>query len=120
MQKKKKKKLNTLDLYVIFSLAVLVIYTISALVVFVLVGEESKTLTICVYGAFSGEIVQCYFIRKGKLHEEIKLLEKKKELDINDEYMGEPQVESYNISFITTNTCTKGISPFKRLPLITN
>lgn len=85
MKNEKKKKLNKLDLYVIFSLAVLVIYTISALVVFVLVGVESKILTICVYGAFSGEVVQCYFIRKGKLQEEIKLLEKRKELGFDDD-----------------------------------
>ena len=83
-KKSKKKKLNTLDKYVILSLAVLIIYTISALVVFAIVGVESKTLTICVFGAFSGEVVQCYLIRKGKLQEEIKLIEKKKELGFED------------------------------------
>lgn len=83
--KNEKKKWTTLDKYVVFSLGVLVVYTISALVVFVLVGVESKTLTICVFGAFSGEVVQCYFIRKGKLQEEIKLLEKRKELGFEDD-----------------------------------
>lgn len=73
----KMKKLNTLDKYVIFSLAVLVIYTISALIVFGLVGVESKTLTICVFTAFSGEVVQCYFIKRFKLHEEMKIVGKK-------------------------------------------
>lgn len=83
-----KKKWTTLDKYVVFSLGVLVVYTISALIVFTVVGVESKTLTICVFGAFSGEVVQCYFIRKGKLQEEIKLLEKRKELGFDDD-MGE-------------------------------
>ena len=81
----KKKSLNTLDRYVIFSLAVLVIYTISALIVFGLVGVESKTLTICVFTAFSGEVVQCYFIKRFKLHEEMKILGKKEIISDGDE-----------------------------------
>jgi hypothetical protein len=80
-----KKKLNTLDKYVIFSLAVLVIYTISALIVFGLVGLESKTLTICVFTAFSGEVVQCYFIKRFKLHEEMKIVGKKETNSDGDE-----------------------------------
>ena len=78
-----KKKLNTLDKYIIFCLSVLVIYTISALVVFVIVGVESTTLTLSVFGSFSGEMLLCFLIKKFKLHEEIKLLKQaEKEEDL--------------------------------------
>ena len=54
-------------------------------IVFGLVGVESKTLTICVFTAFSGEVVQCYFIKRFKLHEEMKILGKKEIISDGDE-----------------------------------
>ena len=79
---KPKKKLNTLDKYVIYCLVFISIYTIAHTVIFYLTGLEEKVLDVLVFGAFSGEIVQCYFLKKGKLKEEAKFIfGKKKDID---------------------------------------
>lgn len=83
----KKKKLNTLDKYIIFCLTFLVLYTIAHTVIFALTGLEAKVLDTLVYAAFSGEMLYCFLIKKFKLHDEAKIvLGKKKETDVNDEF----------------------------------
>lgn len=79
--KKALKKTNTLDKYVIFCLVFLVLYTISHTVIFLLTGKEAKVLDALVFGTFGGEILQCFFIKKGKLHEEAKIVLGKKKKD---------------------------------------
>lgn len=82
-----KKKLNTLDKYIIFCLTFLVLYTIAHTVIFALTGLEAKVLDTLVYAAFSGEMLYCFLIKKFKLHDEAKIvLGKKKETDVNDEF----------------------------------
>ena len=86
-KKKEKKKLNTLDKYIIFCLIFVSLYTIAHTVIFALTGQEAKVLDALVFAGFFGEVVQCYFIKKGKLHEEAKLVfgnKKKNEPDMDD------------------------------------
>lgn len=71
----KKKKLHGLDIYVIFSIAALVIYTIVSQIMVVTVGASLDTLTTCFFGFFGGEIVTCALIKIFKLKE------KKSEID---------------------------------------
>ena len=61
------KKLNGLDKYVIFSIAVLLIYTICEFVCTCYYGFEQMTLTTCVYACFGGEILSCALIKIFKL-----------------------------------------------------
>ncbi len=59
--------MNSLSKYVIFSITVLIIYTIISQVIFVNTGMEYSTLTTCFYGAFGGEILMCALIKIFKL-----------------------------------------------------
>ncbi|MBO7450919.1 MAG: hypothetical protein J6U54_11190 [Clostridiales bacterium] len=65
----KKKKLHGLDIYVIFSIAALVIYTIVSQFIAVRTGMTLDTLTTCFFGFFGGEIVTCALIKIFKLKE---------------------------------------------------
>lgn len=87
-EKKEKKKLNTLDKYIILCLTVLILYTIAHSVIFAFTGQESKVLDTLVFTAFSGEVIQCYFIKKGKLNKEMEFMQNKKKE--NDSDVDEP------------------------------
>lgn len=64
---KKKKKLNGLDKYVIFSITSMVLFTIASQIILVLTGYTNDTLTTCFFGFFGGEIVTCALIKIFKL-----------------------------------------------------
>ena len=73
---KKKKKLPALDKYVIFSLTVLIIFTIVSFVYqFITQQEISATLTTCFFAAFGGELLSLAMIKRLKLQD----IKKKKE-----------------------------------------
>ena len=72
LNKKKSKKLNDLDKYLIFAFTSLIIFTIACLVIFSLTGSEPAVLIGCFFAAFGGEILMCALIKKLKLHKEIK------------------------------------------------
>ncbi len=83
----KKKKLNGLDKYVIFSISVMVLYTISSQLILIFTGYTYETLTTCVFGFFGGEIVTCALIKIFKLKEVLKVIksnENEGELPINN------------------------------------
>lgn len=84
--KKALRKTNTLDRYIIFCLVFLVLYTIAHTVIFAITGQEAKVLDGLVFMAFGGEVLQCFFIKKGKLQEEAKLLLGKKKNEEIDDY----------------------------------
>lgn len=65
----KKKKLKALDLYVMFSISSLVLYTIAVLIILVKTGMTPDTLTACFFAFFGGEIVTCALIKIFKLKE---------------------------------------------------
>ena len=68
----KKKKLKGLDLYVIFSIVAMIVYTIVSQVICVVCSNDYQimtmdTLTTCFFGFFGGEIVTCALIKIFKL-----------------------------------------------------
>lgn len=63
---KRKKKLKGLDKYVIFSISVLLVYTVFALWAS-FKGVTNDTLTTCIFGFFGGEVVTCALIKIFKL-----------------------------------------------------
>ncbi len=66
-----KKRLSALDKYVIFSFAMIIIFTIVALVYqFVRDIELSSTLIMSFYGVFGGELLMLAMIKRLKLKNE--------------------------------------------------
>ena len=63
------KKLNGLDKYVIFSISVLLIYTIVEMVISTISGISHDTVTTAVFACFGGEILSCALIKVFKLKE---------------------------------------------------
>lgn len=62
-RKKGKFRLHGLDLYVIFSLSIVIIYTVAEFVTATITGVEKSSLTMAVYGFWAGEIITCGLIR---------------------------------------------------------
>lgn len=81
---KKRKKLNTLDKYIIFTLSALVSYTIAHTIIFAITGLEAKVLDGLFYGCFGLEILYCFLIKRFKLHDEAKIIFGKKKKDVED------------------------------------
>lgn len=71
-EKQKKKKLNGLDRYVIFSIGCLIVYTIASMFIAVKSSVTMDTLTTCFFGFFGGEIVTCALIKIFKLKDKKK------------------------------------------------
>ena len=61
---------HSLTYYVIFSIAVLMIYTIVEQIVSTVTGVSHDVLTTCFYSVFGGEILCCALIKIFKLKEE--------------------------------------------------
>lgn len=64
------KKIGTIkDLtkYVIFSISIVILYTIAEFIFSLITGIQHDVLTGCVYGFFGGELVLCGFIKIFKL-----------------------------------------------------
>ena len=58
---------HSLTLYVVFSIMVVLIYTVVELIVSTISGISHDTLTTCVYGFFAGEVVVCGLIKIFKI-----------------------------------------------------
>lgn len=67
---RKRKKIPSLTKYVVFSIAILLIYTTVEFIFATLTGTSHDTLTTCVYACFGGEILSCALIKIFKLKEE--------------------------------------------------
>lgn len=67
---RKIKKRHALDTYVIFSITMLLIYTIVNQYLTYKTGYANDTLTTCFFGFFGGEVVTCALIKIFKLKEE--------------------------------------------------
>ena len=74
-----KFKLKGLDIYVIFSIASLIIYTIVSQGMIIKTGQSLDVLTTCFFGFFGGEVVTCALIKIFKLREEAKLMNEEHE-----------------------------------------
>ena len=70
MPGKRKKKLATLDKYIIFCFIVILIYTIVHITIFLLYQIEMTEIAALVYGAFAGEVLICALIKRLKLKNE--------------------------------------------------
>lgn len=64
---KKKRKLHTLDVYVIFSIFVLLAFTIISQIIAIQYSVQLDTLTTCFFAAFGGEILSACLIKIFKL-----------------------------------------------------
>lgn len=64
-----KNKIPSLTLYVVFSITVLLVYTIVEQVLSTVTGASHDTLTTCLYACFGGEILACALIKIFKLKE---------------------------------------------------
>ena len=71
-KKSKKKRIKALDLYVIFSIVSLIIYTIVSQIIATKYGMMLDTLTTCFFSFFGGEIVTCGLIKIFKLRDDKK------------------------------------------------
>ena len=61
-----------LSSYVVFSISVLLIYTVVALILSCF-AIQNDTLTTCVFSTFGGECLTCGIIKVFKLHKEYKI-----------------------------------------------
>ena len=87
----RKRKLNTLDKYMIFSLISIIAYTIAHSIIFAITGLEAKILDTLFYTTFGLEILFCFLIKRFKLHEEAKIIfgKKKSDSDVNEPFTDE-------------------------------
>lgn len=69
-KKKRRKNISSLTLFVAFSFACLIAYTIISQVIAYRTGMELSTLTTCFFGAYGGEVLMCALIKIFKLKEE--------------------------------------------------
>ena len=69
-QLEEEKRMHSLTLYVVFSILVLIIYTIMEQVLSTITGVSHDTLTTCIFAAFGGEILACALIKIFKLKKE--------------------------------------------------
>lgn len=70
--KKIKKRLEDISLstYVIFSIVMVLVYSVVEFIFSTLTGITHDTLTTCFYACFGGEILSCALIKIFKLKEE--------------------------------------------------
>lgn len=61
--------LPSLTVYVMFSIAAVIVYTIVEQVLSTVTGVQHDTLTTCFYACFGGEILACALIKIFKLKE---------------------------------------------------
>ena len=73
MEKEKKRKLNGLDLYVIFSILALIVFTVVTQVMLFMNRMVSDTLITCYFTFFGSETVSCAILKIFKLKEEPKV-----------------------------------------------
>jgi len=67
MIKKSKPKRCALDKYVIFSITVLLLFTIAQMIITAITGVEQSTLITCFFACFGGELFLCAMIKRLKL-----------------------------------------------------
>ena len=65
----RRKRTRALDKYVVFSITILLIFTVSQMVITVITGTEQSTLITCFFACFGGELFLCAMIKRLKLKE---------------------------------------------------
>ena len=64
---KRRKEFHTLTAYVVFSIAIVLVYTVAEFITSTLTGVSHDTLTVALYGFFGGEITIAGLIKIFKL-----------------------------------------------------
>jgi archaellum biogenesis protein FlaJ (TadC family) len=67
---KSRRKLKGLDKYLVFSFAMLIIFTVAQTVITAVTGVEQSTLITSYFAAFGGEVLMCALIKRLKLKNE--------------------------------------------------
>lgn len=80
----KKEPLNKLDKYLIFSVTVLIVYTVVEQILSSLYGYERSTLTTCFYAAFGGEILSCVVIKVFNIKHDAEKSDEIEMIDISE------------------------------------
>lgn len=65
----RRKRTRALDKYVVFSITILLIFTICETVITAITGTEQSTLITCFFACFGGELFLCAMIKRLKLKE---------------------------------------------------
>lgn len=65
----RRKRTRALDKYVVFSITILLIFTVSQMVITAITGTEQNTLITCFFACFGGELFLCAMIKRLKLKE---------------------------------------------------
>ena len=81
------KRLNDLDKYVIFSIAILLLFTIAEMITSFWTGTHD-TLTTALFATFGGEILSCALIKIFKLRKD------DDECDWREKYDGDDSTDS--------------------------
>lgn len=83
---KVKDKLQQIPLanYIVFSIIIILIYSIAEFIFSTLTGVSHETLTTCVYAFFGTEIASCAFIKVYKLKHEDDTVDFDEESEVND------------------------------------
>ncbi len=68
-QMNEEKRVHSLTLYVVFSIIVLLVYTVIEQILSTMTGISHDILTTCIFAAFGGEILACALIKIFKLKE---------------------------------------------------
>lgn len=66
----KKIKINKVDIYLILSIVLMLIYTIASLIILVKTGLSDSQLTICFFGAFGTELLCSCVIKSFNIKNE--------------------------------------------------
>lgn len=66
----KKFKMNKVDIYLVLSITVMILYAIASLIILVTTGMTYDQLTICVFAAFGTEIASCCIIKSLNIKNE--------------------------------------------------
>ena len=66
----RRKRKSSLTKYVVFSIAMIITYTVAEFTTTSITGISHDTLTTCFYACFGGEILSCALIKIFKLREE--------------------------------------------------
>lgn len=82
-KEKPKKKLFSLDTYVIFSILSLIIFTVISQIIAIHYTMTLDTLTTCFFGFFGGEVVTCGLIKIFKIRDDSDNKDKENTNDIS-------------------------------------
>lgn len=66
----RRERKSSLTKYVVFSIAMIIMYTVAEFTTTSITGISHDTLTTCFYACFGGEILSCALIKIFKLREE--------------------------------------------------